>query len=228
MPVTLDLSATSFGSMLLGLLGVRLKNSGGNLHIRNNGDTAFAEVTASRVNVSDNVLVLNSDAAGSAADWTLTIQRPAAGQTAAWTWQFPVGPGTAGQVLSTDGTGATSWISTVSTADKISTDTTTLAFGSAATVAMFTLPANAEILEIRVTIDTPWNTAATMSVGIAGTTSKYMAATQVNLQGAATNCFEVYPGLTPSASPENLIITYAAASATAGSARILVKYAVPS
>lgn len=36
-----------------------------------------------------------------------------AAPSSAWTWRFPIGPGTSGYVLSTDGSGNTSWISPV-------------------------------------------------------------------------------------------------------------------
>lgn len=209
-----------------GTTGVRLKNSAGDLLVRNTGDSADAAITASKVNVSGDVVDINSDAAGSAADWRYTIQRPAAGMTAAVTLTLPVDDGTAGQVLATDGSGVLSWTAAGSTslADKL--DTTSLAFGSASPVSMFTTGAADIVDYIDVIIDTPFNGTPTMSVGIVGTTSKYLSTTDVDLTAAAGTVFTVHPGLN-AAGAEALITTYSAGGATVGAARIIVHYATP-
>ena len=111
MSVFQKIAGTQVGSFLLGLAGVRLKNSGGNLVVRNNADSADAELTASKVNISGNDLVINSDSAGAGADWKVTLTRPSSGMTADVTLTLPVDDGSAGQVLSTDGNGVLSWAS---------------------------------------------------------------------------------------------------------------------
>jgi hypothetical protein len=93
---------------------------------------------------------------------------------------------------------------------------------------MFTLPSGAVITAVRVVVDTPFNGAPSLSVGITGTTSKYMSSTQVDLTADAKTVFEVEPGEPAPGGAENLIATYAAGGATAGSARILVDYVIPS
>ena len=55
-----------------------------------------------------------------------------------------------------------------------------------------------------------------------------MGSGQVDLTAAAGTIFEVDPGLTANGSTEDLIATYAAGSASAGAARILVDYVIPS
>ena len=91
--------------------GVVLKDASGNLAIRTTGDAAYAAITASVFNsTSDAGLVLNSDASGSGADWTLTIARPATGMSAAWTLTLPPTPGSPNQVLQTNGSGVTTWV----------------------------------------------------------------------------------------------------------------------
>jgi len=111
-----DLLGTTAQYLKIGLAGVRLKNNSGNLTIRNNADGADASVTASQYNASSDIgLVINSDSAGSAADWRITLQRPAAGMTADYTLTLPVNDGSPSQVLSTDGSGVLSWISASST-----------------------------------------------------------------------------------------------------------------
>jgi len=57
-----------------------------------------------------NALELNTNAAGSGADWKLTLARPVSGMTAAWTLTLPPNAGTSGYVLQTDGSGNTSWV----------------------------------------------------------------------------------------------------------------------
>jgi hypothetical protein len=210
-----------------GTTGVRLKNSSGNLLVRNTGDSADAEVTASKVNVSGNSVVLNSDAASTGADWKATIQRSSTGMTADLLLTLPVDDGTPGQVLSTDGTGVLSWASAGSTASATKQDTTSLAFNSASPVTMFSTGAGDIISRVEVIVDTAFDGTPTMSVGVAGTTSKYMGTTDVDLTAVATTSFEVHPGLT-AAGVESLITTYAAGGATAGAARVIVHYATPS
>lgn len=209
-----------------GTTGVRLKNSSSNLLVRNTGDTADAEVTASKINVSGDVVDINSDAAGAGADWKYTLQRPASGMSAAVTLTLPVDDGTASQVLSTDGSGVLSWVSAGSTglADKM--DTTSLAFGASSPVAMFTTGAADIIDRVEVIIDTAFDGTPTMSVGVAGTTSKYMGTTDVDLTAVATTVFEVHPGL-PAAGAEALILTYSAGGASTGAARVIVHYGSP-
>jgi len=228
MAQTLDIRGTSIPSFQIEKAGVRVKNSSGTrLLVRNAADNANAELEASQVRVSGENIVLNSDAAGSGADWTVTIARPTTGQTAAWTLTLPTSPGTANQVLATDGSGNTSWISAASNADKVAVDTTALVFGSTATVSMFTLPANAVVHKVEVIIDTPFNTAATVSIGITGTTSKYAGSNLIDLQGAAADRYVSTPGVIPVGTSESIIATYSAAAASAGAARMLVYYSVP-
>lgn len=209
-----------------GTAGVRLKNSSGALLVRNTGDSADAAVTTSKVNVSGDVIDINSDAAGAAADWKYTIQRPAAGMTAAVTLTLPVDDGTASQVLSTDGSGVLSWTTAGDTALADKMNSTSLAFGSASPVAMFTTGAADIIDRIEVVIDTAFDGTPTMSVGVAGTTSKYMGTTDVDLTTTAATVFEVHPGL-DAAGAESLIITYSAGGAAAGAARVIVHYGTP-
>jgi hypothetical protein len=223
-----DLLGTTKTFLRIGFTGPRLKDSSGNLLIRNAADSGDVEVTASKLNVSGNSVDLNSDAAGSGADWKYTLQRPSSGMAAAVTLTLPVDDGSPDQVLKTDGNGALSWTSAAATDADDKIDTTTLAFDSTSPVAMFTLPANAVIEKIQVVIDTAFDGAPTASVGISGTVSKYLSSTDLLLTQAAGTVFEVHPGVAAPGGTEALIITYAAGGATAGSARFLVFYAIPS
>lgn len=219
-----DLFGTLKDSFRLGLAGVRLKNSSGNLLVRNTGDSADAQVTASKLNMSGDVLDINSDAAGSGADWRYTLQRPSSGMTAAVTLTLPVDDGSPNQVLQTDGSGALSWASAGSTASSDKVDTTTLAFGTSSPLALFTTGGSDIITKIQIIVDTAFNGTPSVSIGVSGTVSKYMAATEVDL--ATVGVYEVHPGLTAQGA-EALIATYSAGGASQGSARILVWTATP-
>jgi hypothetical protein len=102
------LLGTLSGYFKIGLSGVRLKNSSGNLLVRNSADNADSAVTASTLNASGDSLIINSDAAGSANDWTLTLSRATA-QTSAVTFRYPATNGTNGYYLQTDGSGNSTW-----------------------------------------------------------------------------------------------------------------------
>lgn len=225
MSIFSDLLGTTKSYFKLGLTGVRLKNNAGDLIIRNTTDAADAAVTASKVNISGEILEINSDAAGSGADWKYVIQRPAAGMAGAITLTLPVDDGTASQVLSTDGSGALSWVSAGATSSLDHVDTTSLAFGTGSPLAMFTTGAADVINKVELIVDTAFNgTAPTASIGIAGTTSKYSSTTDFDLK--TVGVYEVHPGLIAGGA-EALIATYAADTSSAGAARIQIYYATP-
>jgi len=209
-----------------GTAGVALKNSSGALVVRNSADSADAPVTASKVSVSGDAMDINSDATGVGADWKYTIQRPTSGMSSAVVLTLPIDDGTANQVLQTDGLGVLSWASAASTSSSDKIDTTSLAFGSGATVALFSTGAGDVITKINVIIDTAFNGAPSLSLGVAGTVSKYMSATDIDLTASAQTVFTVHPGLVAQGI-EALIGSYSAGGASAGAARILVYFATP-
>lgn len=221
-----DLLGTTRAFFKIGFAGVMLKNSTGNLLVRNNADSADAAITASKLNMSGDVLDINSDAAGSAADWKYTLQRPVAGMTAAVVLTLPIDDGTPGQVLQTDGSGALAWVSAGNTALADKMDTTSLAFGTASPLALFSTGAGDIIDEIEIIIDTAFNGTPTLSIGVSGTTSKYASATDIDLTQPANTVIQLHPGI-PAAGIEALIATYAAGGASAGAARIIVHYGTP-
>ncbi len=224
-----DLLGSTKSFFRIGKTGPRLKDSSGNLLVRNPGDSADAAVTASLVNVSGNDIVLNSDAAESGADWKLTLRRNTAA-TESIIVIYPADDGTDGQALrrkagSSAGAPELEWFTPTSGTGSLSVDTTSLAFGSSSPVTMFTLPAAAIIDKIQVVIDTAFDGTPTMSVGISGQTSKYSATSDVDLNATAATVFEIHPGLAaPGGGGDALILTYAAGGATAGAARVLVYY----
>lgn len=230
-----DLTGTSKSIFQVEKLGVKLENSSGNLVVKDNaGDES--DVTVKKLFVQGEEIELNSDAAGSGADWKYNIARPASGQAHALTLVLPPTHGAANQILQTSGDDnyTTTWVNPPATTPLLTVDTTTLNWNSAAEVAMFTLPIGAVVDRVKVVIDTSFDgtTAATMSVGTSGAgAAKYMAATQVNLKGTAKDVYESNPGeLAVSGTDETLVITFAAASGgvpSAGVARVMVFYVQP-
>jgi len=221
-----DLLGTTSTTFQIGVNHI-IKAVTGGLSVRNTADSADGKIVASQFEAtSDTGLIINSDAAASGADWSITLNRPATGMTAAYTLTLPVDDGSPSQSLITNGSGVLSWASAGSTADKVSVDTTNLAFGTSSPLALFTTPANAIIHKIEVIIDTQFNGTPTFTVGITGTTSKYMTATQNVLTDVAGTGYESNPKL-PATAGESLIGTYSAGGASAGAARILVHYSVP-
>jgi len=224
-----DLVGTVAGYFRLGLNGPRLKNDNGHLAVRSSVDGADAEITAAKLNVSGDAIDLNSDAADAAGDWKYTLMRPPAGMMEAVTLIFPPGAGTAGYALLTDGTGVMSWGAAGNTAPCSTMDTTTVAFDSVSPVAAFNLPAFAIVDEVEVIVDTPFDgTAPQLSVGISGTLAKYMGVTGNNLTADAATRFVSHPNNPPMAAEEPIIITLNADSSSAGSARVLITFSVPS
>lgn len=226
-----DLTGTIGAFFKLGFAGVRLKNSSGHLLVRNTGDSADAEVTASKVKVSGDTLEVNSDAVSSGADWKMILARQTSGMTADMTYKFPSVKGTDGNVFAQkagSGAGVLEFelVSAGNTALARKVDTTTLAFNSSSPLTMFTTGAADVINEVRIIIDTAFDGAPSVSIGISGTTSKYMGATDVDLTMAAGTVFIVHPGKTAQGA-EALIATYSAGGASAGSARIEIDYDTP-
>lgn len=197
----------------LGATRVNLKNVAGALHLRNKADNAFLGQRVANLELADGATArkINLVSPTIAADYTLTL---------------PIDDGSPSQVLQTDGSGILSWASLGGTADKITTDTTSFAFGTPSPITMFTLPANAIVVSVDVIVDTAFNGTPQISIGITGTTSKYMATNENDLTEVAS--FEVEPVVAPVGTSENLIATYTAGGATQGAGRIVVQYAVPS
>lgn len=224
----LDLLGTSLTNFQLGIGGLRLKNITAKIRARNAADNADAPLVGSVISASGDAIEINEDAVGAGADWKYTVSRPAAGMASALALVLPANAGTSGFALVTDGAGNTSWGVIAGGTDKVITDTTTVAFGSGATVAMYNHPIGGVIENIQLIVDTPFNGAPTLSVGVAGTVSKYMAATSVDLTAAAGTVFDMAPAVVAAGAAEAIIASYAAGGATAGAARLLTSYCIPS
>lgn len=228
----LDLVGTSFNKLRIGLLGPFVKDNAGTVEARNALDSAYAAIAAALFKTYGNDFELNSGAAGSGADWKFTLRRPSSGMTHALVVALPAGdpaPGQALTVASFAGDVITLQYTTIAPGtDKLVVDTTTLAFGNASPLNLFTKPDGAVIASVEVVIDTPFNGTPSLSVGVSGQTSKYLSSTALDLTGAAATSYASRPNVVAGAGTEALIATYAAGSASAGAARILVSYVIPS
>lgn len=225
-----DLAGTARTALQIGLTSAAalLKSVTGGIVIRDKGDSADAPLTASELRASGDKIKINSDAAGSGADWELSLERPATGMTGAVAFVFPPDEGSPGQVATTDGSGNVTWQTPAAgSSNGLLYDTTTLVYGDSSPLAMFTKPASGSVPLIKVRIVTPFNgTAPTLSIGVAGTTSKYVATGQVDLKATAGTTFDIDPGL-PLDGSEALVATYNADSSSAGEAEILTFYGQP-
>lgn len=212
----------------LGKGGPKLKNNAGVVEARNAADTDYVELRALLASIFGDDIVLNAGAAGAGADWSLTISRSGTGQTENLQVVWPGPSPASGQVLAVDsivgGVVTLEWVSVAAGGDNVKTDTTDLAFGSASPVAMFSLAAGGIVQDISVIIDTPFDGAPSLSIGVTGTLSKFMASTEVDLTADAGTIFHVKVAVPPEGGNQDLIATYAAGGATAGAARILTNY----
>jgi hypothetical protein len=214
MSVWSKLIGTQTGRWVLGLTGVSIKNNAGVLDVRNNADSAYADVKAQSVTVFNNT-----------AGFGNKIQTGAT-QAADYTYTLPLDDGTAGQVLETDGTGVLSWVSAGSTAQCWTVDSTDFAFGSSSPITMFTLPANAVIDKVSIIVDTAFDGTPTLSVGVNGGSASKYAGSGDSLLTVADR-YDIPNQIAPVGVTEDLEITYAAGGATVGAGRVLVTYAVP-
>jgi hypothetical protein len=210
----LKITGTQVGKFVLGLTGVTLKNNSGNLQVRNNADTAFADTATQTISLNNNGTGYNVAISTSGS------------QTGSYALTLPVDDGSPGQVLATDGSGVLSWASAASTASSWKVDSTSFAFGSSSTITAFTLPANAVVDRVTVIVDSAFDGTPTMSVGVSGgSASQYVGTGDVALTVA--DRYDVpYQGQAD-ASSEGIEIYYTAGGASAGAGRVLVTYAVP-
>lgn len=231
-----DIIGVITGNLQFGIGGPRIKRNGTTLEARNAADNALAALvasalTAAGVNITGDDLVLNSDAGGAGADRTMTLRRPSSGMSGDLVIVLPAGDPAVGQALTVasfaGGVITLEYTTVAGGTDKMVWDTTTIGFGTASPAAMFSKPENAVVMAVKVVIDTPFDGAPQLSVGIAGTTAKYLPTTAVDLTADAGTVFEWDPGLGPQ-SAESMIATYSAGGATEGSARVLTGYVIPS
>lgn len=223
----IDLKGTSQTSFQIGLSGPRVKNESGVVAARNAADGAYADLLGDILRAANNSIILNNDAAGSGADWLYTISRPSTGMTAAVTLTLPPDAGSSGQVLSTDGSGNTSWVTPSGSNALLAVEYALDYDDSSGQLTFFTLPIANIITEVSVQIVTQFDTAATVSVGVVGTVDKYMTTTENDLQGTVGDRYEANPNEQALGVTEAVTLNYTPNSATAGAARVRVVYCYP-
>ena len=214
----------------LGALGVRLKNLGGGdgLSLRNAADDADLNLTVDQLKNNADSIEINADASNSGTDRKLTIAiNPAA--SAPITLQVPPAKGTDGYYLRQKAGTASNVLElelAASGGGATPPDTTDVVFGSSSPVAMFQLPANAVVDYIDVIVDEAFDgAAASGSVGITGTLSKFVSATDFNLTEVGQ--YRIHPGLEAEGSAQDLIFTLSPDGSTVGAARVIVAYSNP-
>lgn len=227
MSVFMDLKGTSLTTIQIGKGGPRFKASAGALQAKDAADSAFVDWYAKELFLAGEKLVINNDAAEAAADWKYTLGRPAAGMTENLTLNLPPTKGNAGELMRTDGAGNLSFVPPV--AGGMLVDTTNLVFGSGATVTLFTLPANAQVLDVEVIIDTPWDDTGIVEIGLLGTQGKYMGTGDNDLENSiAGDSWSAKKNNVPVGITEDLKAYYTAGGAeTVGAARVIVSYVIP-
>lgn len=222
-----NLLGTLSSKFQLGKGGPQLKANGGAIESRNAADSAYAAIRASLAQIYGDDIELNAGAAGAGSDWKLTIRR-GDGQTEHLIVKIPATTPTSGQVLAVDtvaaGVVTLYYMNVAGGDDAVKLDVTDLAFGDASPVAMFTLPANGEATDMEVVILTSFDGAPSLSVGVTGTLSKFMATSDIDLTAPAGTVFHVKLGLAAEGAPQDLIATYVQGAATVGAARIRTYY----
>lgn len=192
------------------------KDSATVIMARNKADSANVPVSLSRLDLRG---------ASNANRVSITV---AANPAADLTFNFPTADGSSQQAIVTDGAGNLSFATVGTGSNQVKEDEQVVAFNSAASLIMVTPPAFGRIIRVRVEIETAFDgVGAQLSVGVAGTPARYMAATDNELSNVAN--YEVASLYEEDGTPEQIIITFAAGTgATVGSARVTVTYANPS
>jgi len=194
---------------------LRLKNNLGHLEVRNLADTAHANIAAAEHQFRNAGGFGMNIAANPAAAVNTTLTLPD-GDAPATTNDY---------ALVSDGAGQLSWVQVSTGNNAVKKQSEVVTFSSASPVAMFTPPANAIIQTVICDVDTAFNGAPSLSVGVAGDTGRYMAASENEL--TTTGVYETSPEYKEDGTPEAIIVTFAAGGATQGSAEVTVIYANP-
>lgn len=228
-----NLLGTVLDRFQVGIGGPILKAVTGFWQFRNSADDDYVAIEAALIRVFGDSIQLNSGAAGSSADWKMTLSRPNTGMTTDIEVILPTGTPSPGQTLAVDsyaaGVVTLAYVDATDGATNVMlVDSTQLVFGSTSPLDLLTKPANALVDRIKVIIDTPFDGTPSMSIGITGTTSKYAAASHIDLTADAGTIFELDYGLAATGGTEDIIATYSAGGATAGAARIQIFYGIPS
>jgi hypothetical protein len=186
--------------------------------------SASGVITARDKADGNNVALAASELRVIGASYKTTLQPAASGQAADLALKLPAADGATNQAMVTDGSGNLSFITVATGANAMKSEDQVIPFGSTSPVTIAALPGGVTIQKVTVDVETAFDGAPSLSVGVVGTTSKYMAATDIDL--ALVAIFEVSP-MIEEAGAVSPIVTYAAGGATAGSARVTVQWVLP-
>ena len=230
-----DFLGTSYKFIQFGIGGpfLRAISNAAGFVVRNANDTADIPFTTSQLKNSGKNLILNSAAANNGSDWTCAIAAPSTGQSAAKTITLPARPSVAGYaIVATDGMDTWDYVAFPTLTDRPEDKTYTINFNSTSPINLIALPANAIAKQITVFVDIPWSgytSAPTLIIGTASNPTLFMSSSQIDLADAiGAKSYTVNPSVAPNASPIQLIGTYTANGATAGSGRIVIDFSTPS
>ena len=228
-----NLLGTVLDRFQYGIGGPMHKRDGGEISARNATDTDYAALRMALARVFGDSIELNAGAGGSGDDWTMKLSRPDSGMTTDIEIVMPTGtpsPGQGLRVASYSGgvVALEYYTASAGASNMVLLDETDIGFGESSPVALLTKPANALVDRVKVVVDTPFDGAPSISVGVAGSTSKYGAASHIDLAAAAGTVFELDSGVPASGATEDIIATYSAGGASAGAARVQIYYAIPS
>jgi len=211
-----DLLGTAASYFKIGLNGIRLKNSSGVLHVRNAGDSAFAEVQADAVELvgaSSGSTKLSVPAAA-VAELVLPDSLPSNDQALV--------------AVDVSGSVVTLGYADVATgSNQIKAQSEIVGHGTSSPAAVFTPPANAQFVEAIIDVTEAWNgTGANLTVGVAGSTSRYVGTTDLDLTIVQT--YRKTLTYTEDGTPDtvNIYITPGSGAST-GAAKVTILYANP-
>jgi hypothetical protein len=171
-----------------------------------------------------NVAIAASEARLLGATYKTVLQPAASGQAADLSLKLPPADGATNQGIGTDGAGNLSFITFATGANAVKAEDQVIAYNQSSPTTIVVLPAGATIQRVTVEVETAFDGAPSLSVGVVGTTSKYMGTTDMDLDVAAI--FQVEPMIEEVGSVTP-IVTYAAGGATVGSARVTVQWVLP-
>lgn len=183
-----------------------------------------AGILTSRTNAGVDAPIAASQAQLKGLAFKTTLAPAAAGQVVDLVFKLPSADGATNQAIVTDAAGNLSFASVALGANSMKAEDQLVAFNSVSPVTIVVLPAGATIQRVLVEVETAFDGAPSLSIGITGTPSKYMGTSDLDLSVAAT--YEVTP-MVEEPTAVSPIVTYAAGAATVGSARVTVTWVLP-
>lgn len=214
-----DLAGTLRNSFRIGLN--LFKSVSGAIEARNKDDTADVAVVGREFHIRDP----NS---GFVYKVTIPSTSPAY-LSGDLEFVLPPDNGSSNQALLTDGSGNTYWGTVATGANAMKSQEEVITPASGGSTSVFIPPQGAIIHRVMVSVETAFDGAPTIEIGVTGQTARYMQSTQNELD-VINQVWENQPMYKDNdATPANreVLITFAAGGATVGAARVVVTYSNP-